>query len=116
MNFISGIATYFKGGGPFMYVNLVVAIIVLAIAIDRFWVISRASRLNVKKFGDDLEARLSRGDTAGALALCRFHATQLAHFQADLALLAQRGQPHLFKAGLIGGIGNSGQILDFQRV
>lgn len=59
-----------------MYVNLVVAIIVLAIAIDRFWVISRASRLNVsKKFGDDLEARLSRGDTAGALALCRGIAT-----------------------------------------
>lgn len=102
MNFISGIATYFKGGGPFMYVNLVVAIIVLAIAIDRFWVISRASRLNVKKFGDDLEARLSRGDTAGALALCRGIATPEA-FVAQEIISAPTPDPSVAEsaAGLV---------------
>jgi biopolymer transport protein ExbB len=71
MNGFSEIATYFKTGGPFMYVNLVVAVLVLAILIDRFWVITRASGLNVRKFCDDLEARISRGDMAGALALSR---------------------------------------------
>lgn len=71
MSFISGIAAYFKSGGPFMYVNLAVAMLVLAILIDRFWVITRASSLNAKKFSDDLDARISRGDVAGAVALSR---------------------------------------------
>lgn len=71
MNFISGTAEYFRSGGPFMFVMLGVTILVLAILIDRFWVITRASSLNVKKFGDDLEARVAKGDMAGAVALCR---------------------------------------------
>ena len=38
---------------------------------------------------------------AGHLPLLGCHLTQFAHLQADLALLAQRGHPHLFKGRLI---------------
>jgi hypothetical protein len=52
--------------------------------------------------------RVERG--AGDLPLFGGHRAQFAHLQADLALLAQRGKPHLLERGFVRGGGNGGKI------
>lgn len=71
MDFVSNVSTYFREGGPFMFVILAVGVLVLAIALERIWVIGRASALDSGKFLRDLEARLVQGDLSGALHLAR---------------------------------------------
>jgi biopolymer transport protein ExbB len=71
MNFVSNLSAYFREGGPFMYVILAVAVAVLGIALERIWVIGRASALDSGRFLRDLEARLVQGDLSGALQLAR---------------------------------------------
>ena len=53
---------------------------------------------------------------AGGLPPAWVHLAQIAHLQADLALLAQGGQPHLFQRRLIRRSGDGGQISGLERV
>jgi hypothetical protein len=52
--------------------------------------------------------RVERG--ARDLPLLGAHGPELAHLQADLALLAKRRQPHLLERGLVGRGGDGGKI------
>jgi biopolymer transport protein ExbB/TolQ len=70
MDAFSSLATFFKGGGPFMYIILAVGVFILAISVERFIVIQRAAGTNVKRFLDDLTTKLQRGDAEGARVLC----------------------------------------------
>ena len=71
MNPLSAFASFFQGGGPFMFIILGVGVIILGLALERFWVISRASSWNSKKLSDDLTAKVRKGDLPGATALAK---------------------------------------------
>jgi len=65
------VATFFKEGGIFMYFMLATAVVVIAIASERFIVITRAAGLNHRKFMDDLLRCVGRSDLNGARNLAR---------------------------------------------
>jgi len=69
MNALSWFASFFQGGGPFMIVILGTGLLILALSLERFWVISRASAWNAGKFTRDLTERVRRGDLRGAVDL-----------------------------------------------
>jgi len=70
-NLLSSFSNFFQTGGPFMYVILLVGLAVLAVGMERFWVISRASAINSGKLIKDLLSRISKGEIAGAADLSR---------------------------------------------
>ena len=69
MSALSWFASFFQGGGPFMFIILGTGLLVLAIALERFWVIGRATAWNSGKFTRDLSERVRRGDLKGAAGL-----------------------------------------------
>ena len=70
MEMFSAVSNYFKTGGPFMYIILATGVVILAIILERMWVIGRASSLNSGKFANDLEALVTKGDLNRAVQLC----------------------------------------------
>ncbi len=64
------VATFFKSGGPFMYVILGTGLMILALSFERFWVIQRAAALNSNKLSRDLLRMVGRGDRKAAVNLC----------------------------------------------
>ena len=82
MNVLSGVAAFFREGGPFMYVILGVAVIILGIALERMLVIGRAAAVNSRKLVDDLVRQVSSGDMSGAR-------TTSTKSKAPVALVAQ---------------------------
>lgn len=71
MEALSSVAAFFKGGGPFMFVILGTAVLIVAIALERVWVIGRASAFNGGKFTKDLLAKVTKGDIQAAANLSR---------------------------------------------
>lgn len=69
MNQLSTIATFYKEGGIFMHAVLVIAVVIVAIVLERAIVISRAASVNGRRLTDDLVRSVSRGDLAGAHGL-----------------------------------------------
>jgi biopolymer transport protein ExbB len=66
VNVLTTAATFYKEGGMFMHAVLVIAILTVAIVIERTIVIGRAAALNGRKLTDDLVKSASRGDLAAA--------------------------------------------------
>jgi biopolymer transport protein ExbB/TolQ len=66
MNEFAAIATFFKEGGTFMYFMLATAVVAIAIAVERFLVISRASGLHSSRMIEDLVKSVGQGDLSGA--------------------------------------------------
>ena len=71
MNPLATFADFFKNGGPFMYVILITAVAIVAVAAERFWVIGRAAAVNTGKLTRDVLHRVTKGDISGATNLCR---------------------------------------------
>ncbi|MCA9726237.1 MAG: MotA/TolQ/ExbB proton channel family protein [Candidatus Eisenbacteria bacterium] len=71
MSFVSTLSTFFRDGGPFMFVILAVGVLVLGISLERIWVIGRASALDAGRFLRDVEQRVTQGDLQGALQIAR---------------------------------------------
>jgi len=71
MDFLSQMSAFFKGGGPFMYVILATAVVMLAIMVERFLVIARASAVNASKLVGDVCQRVERGDLRSAIDLVK---------------------------------------------
>lgn len=71
MEFFSSIAGFFRGGGPFMFVILGTGVVMIAIIAERFFVITRASTLDNKKFMKDVVKSLGTGDVSNAMNLCK---------------------------------------------
>lgn len=62
MNELSAVASFFKGGGAFMYVILGAAVLIAAITMERFIVIGRAAAFNGRRMADDLARSIASGD------------------------------------------------------
>jgi len=71
MNVLSAVATFYKQGGIFMHAVLVLAVLIVAIVLERMIVIGRATTLNGRKFTTDLVSSAGRGDMAGARNISR---------------------------------------------
>jgi biopolymer transport protein ExbB/TolQ len=69
MSALSSFASFYQGGGPFMHAILATGLLILAISLERFWVIGRALAWNSAKFSRDLTDRVNRGDCKGAADL-----------------------------------------------
>jgi biopolymer transport protein ExbB len=90
MDVLATVSTYFKAGGPFMYIILGVGVLTLAMILERFFVIGRASSLNGRKLANDLERLIAKGELNSAVALCR-----------RLKTPASRVALHLFATGTV---------------
>ena len=86
MNELSTVATFFKEGGIFMYFMLATAVVVVAIAAERFIVITRASSLNSRRLLADLVRAVQAGDLTAARHLA--HLSNAPAAQVAQALLA----------------------------
>jgi biopolymer transport protein ExbB len=71
MNPVAEFAAFFKNGGPFMYAILATGLLVLALSLERFWVIQRAAALNSVKLSKDLLRLVRGGDKRAAVQLCQ---------------------------------------------
>lgn len=71
MSSLSWFAGFFQGGGPFMFIILATGLLILAMSLERFWVVTRASAWNTRKLAGDLADRVGRGDFQGAVDLAR---------------------------------------------
>ncbi len=71
MEILSGIATFFKNGGPFMFIILAIGVVSLAIIVERVWTIGRASSIDSRKLLRDIEGRVQQGDIPGALGVAK---------------------------------------------
>ena len=71
MTFLSQFAAFFQNGGPFMYVILGISVLGFGTALERFWVIGRASSWNGRKIVRDLVEMAGKGDLRGAVELAR---------------------------------------------
>jgi biopolymer transport protein ExbB/TolQ len=71
MDAVSSVAAFFKSGGPFMYVILATAVVILAVVVERTIVLARFSALNAGKLADDLVRNAQKGDFAAALNLVK---------------------------------------------
>ena len=71
MNPLSTFAEFFQGGGPFMYVILLTGVLILGLALERFWVIGKASSVKSDKLASDVLRQVEQGDFNGAANLCK---------------------------------------------
>lgn len=71
MAVFSTLAGFFEGGGPFMFVILGTAVLILAIVLERLWVISRAGALDGARFTRDVTKLVASGELKSALELSR---------------------------------------------
>jgi biopolymer transport protein ExbB/TolQ len=66
MNPLSVVASFFREGGPFMFIILGIGVVIAAIVLERMAVIGRAAAINSRKMTDDLVRTISKGDVAKA--------------------------------------------------
>jgi biopolymer transport protein ExbB/TolQ len=71
MNELAGLATFFKEGGLVMYAILAIGVVAAGVAVERFFVVSWAGRLNGRKLTRDVVNMVQRGDLNGARNLSR---------------------------------------------
>lgn len=64
--------SYFERGGPVMWPLLLLSILGVAVALWRWWVLSRVNR-TVPGFMKELRTRLVEGDIDGAIQVCERH-------------------------------------------
>lgn len=64
--------SYFERGGPVMWPLLLLSVLGVAVAIWRWWVLSRVNR-TVPSFMKELRTRLVEGDIDGAIRVCERH-------------------------------------------
>ena len=84
MNFLSAIATFYKEGGIFMHAVLVLAIVIVAIIVERMIVIGRAMKVDGRKLTDELVQRAGRGDMNGARQVAMASSTPLARVAQEM--------------------------------
>ena len=71
MNVLGTLSGFFEGGGPFMFVILATAVLILAIILERLWVIGRAGAMNAARFSRDVTKLVGKGDVAAAVELTK---------------------------------------------
>lgn len=91
MNPIEMFATFFKAGGPFMYPIFAIAVITLAIAAERWWVIMVKSRISSKKLTDRVVPLIRGGRKDEAARYCRDSEAPLAQVATAILERPTRG-------------------------
>ncbi len=87
MSELAGLASFFKQGGLVMYAILGIGVVAAAIALERFIVITGSSRLNGRKFTNDILNYINRGDLTSARNASRLSTAPAAQVvQAVLAV------------------------------
>lgn len=71
MQYFSKFAAFFQDGGPFMFVILLTGVVILALTLERFWVIGRAASVNNGKLTRDLIRMVAKGEYSKAIALAQ---------------------------------------------
>jgi len=89
---------FFKEGGVVMYFMLGVGVVVLAIAAERFIVISRAGGLNSRKLMEDIVGHVRRGDVAAARNCSRMSGAPAARVAEGILLAAGEDEARLHGA------------------
>ncbi len=99
MNEIASIAAFFKEGGVFMYFMLAVGCFAVAIAVERFIVISKAGGLNASKYVEDLVGCIQRGDLQSARNRSRLSSSPAAQVAQAILEVAGADEGRLQAAG-----------------
>jgi biopolymer transport protein ExbB/TolQ len=71
MQYFSKFAAFFQDGGPFMFIILLTGVTILALTLERLWVIGRAASVNNGKLTRDLIRMVAKGEYAKAIALAQ---------------------------------------------
>src|SRR6266850_2260851 len=98
MNTVTMFFAFFKEGGVVMYFMLGVGVVVLAIAAERFIVISRAGGLNTRKLMEDILGHVRRGDLAAARNCSRMSGAPAARVAEGVLLAAGEDEARLHGA------------------
>jgi len=91
MNLITMFATFFKAGGPFMYPIFGLAVVILAITAERWWVIMVKARISSKRLTDRVVPLIRGGRKDEAARYCRDSDTPLAQVAAAILERPTRG-------------------------
>jgi len=68
---LTAFATFFKAGGPFMYPIFALAVVIVAIAVERWWVIMIKARISSKRLSDRVVPLIHGGRREEAARYCR---------------------------------------------
>lgn len=98
MTSFSAIAEFYRSGGWFMHPILLTGVLILALALERSWVILRASSWNFGRLKTDLVKHLQRGDTNGAANLCKDITSPVGQVARAIVLSGGRTEDELFGA------------------
>ena len=93
----------FKMGGPLMWVLLVLSILAFYVIGQKWWVISRASKID-NRFMDDIRDYLTDGKTESALTLCRKYDNPVARMVETG--IRRKGRPMADIQNAIENVGN----------
>src|ERR1043166_16088 len=91
MNELAGLASFFKQGGLVMYAILGIGVVAAAIGMERFFVITWASRLNGRKLTNDVVNHIQRGDLTSARNVSRMSSAPAAQVVQGVLALPGRG-------------------------
>lgn len=88
MNTLYMFIAFFKEGGIVMYFMLAIGVVVIAIAAERFIVISRAGGLNSRKLVEDLLRCVRQGDLVAARNCSRMSSAPAARVAESILMVA----------------------------
>jgi biopolymer transport protein ExbB len=91
MNPIEMFATFFKAGGPFMYPIFAIAVLIIALTAERFWVIMVKSRASSRRLLETVLPLIRAGRRDEAAKACRSSETPLAQVAAGVLERPTRG-------------------------
>ena len=91
MNPLQMFATFFKAGGPFMFPIFAIAVITIAIAAERWWVIMVKARVSSKKLVDRVVPLIHGGRKDEAARYCRDSEAPLAQVATAILERPTRG-------------------------
>ncbi len=91
MNPIETFATFFKAGGPFMYPIFAIAVLIVGLTAERFWVILVKSRSSSRKLLDAVLPLVRAGRREEASKLCKSVETPLGQVAAAVLERPTRG-------------------------
>ena len=97
MNELSAVASFFKGGGAFMFVIGGIGVLIAAISIERLIVIGKAAAINSRKMVKDLVSTVARGDVNSARNISMQSNTPAGQV-AQAILSAPAGDEHKLQA------------------
>lgn len=66
MNPLSALAAFYREGGPFMHFILATGVLIIAIGVERFIVLSKAAGIDGKRLANDIAMAIQKGDMNNA--------------------------------------------------